>query len=81
MLNLYYRFDSDHWGPGYAAQAASAVVEWALRQGPDAPLVAVMATNNPASARVAERVGLQLSDRQHDRDPVEHVIWEAPRAT
>ena len=58
MLNLYYRFDSDHWGPGYAAQAASAVVEWALRQGPDAPLVAVMATNNPASARVAERGGL-----------------------
>lgn len=81
VLNLYYRFDADRWGSGYATEAARAVVDWAVREGPDEPLVAVIATNNPASARVAQRVGMQLGERQDERDPVGHVIWEAPRAT
>lgn len=74
VLNLYYRFDPAYWGCGYATEAAEVLVTWAGATWPDVPVLARVALNNPASIRVAERVGLiQIAETDPD-DPVPHVL-------
>ncbi len=75
ILNLYYRFHPDAWGRGYATEAVKAVVAWTAAEHPDLPLVARVATNNPSSIALAERVGLARQDVTDPTDPVEHLIF------
>jgi RimJ/RimL family protein N-acetyltransferase len=74
-LNLYYRFDPASWGHGYATEAVTAVVGWAADEHSDLPLVARVATNNPSSIALAERVGLARLDVSDPTDPAEHLIF------
>jgi RimJ/RimL family protein N-acetyltransferase len=61
-----YLLARDHWGLGYAAEAASAVLEVARDRFHLPRVVALIHPDNIASIRVAERIGLE-----YERD-----VWE-----
>ena len=62
-------------GHGYATEAVLAVVSWLRSNCSELPVVARVATNNPASIRVAQGVGL-MRQRVHDpADPVAHHLY------
>lgn len=52
-----WHFHPDHWGNGYATEAAAAVLAYALDSGL-AKVVAVTAPANTASQRVCARIGM-----------------------
>ncbi|MGF9648232.1 GNAT family N-acetyltransferase [Pseudarthrobacter oxydans] len=52
-----WHFHPDHWGNGYATEAAAAVLAYALDSGLD-KVVAVTAPANTASQRVCARIGM-----------------------
>lgn len=78
ILNLYYRFDPSAWGQGYATEAAEAIVSWFAARHPGRPAVARVATINPASVCVVERIGLVLHSQHDPGGPVEHVLCTPP---
>jgi RimJ/RimL family protein N-acetyltransferase len=52
--------DPAAWGKGVATEAMTAVIDW-YRRKPDAkPLACIIAPDNAASIKVAERLGFQL---------------------
>jgi [ribosomal protein S5]-alanine N-acetyltransferase len=57
ILELGYVLGRAHWGQGYAVEAASALLGWALRERGVLRLQARCFTENPASARVLEKLG------------------------
>lgn len=65
VWNLGYRLAPETWGRGFATEIALAAVEAATSQAPVCPVTARVMSNNPASAAVAQRAGLDL-------------IWEGP---
>lgn len=75
VLNVYYRFDPRAWGRGFATEALAAVLG-RLANDPDAvPVVARIATNNPASESVVGRLGFVPSAGADPRDAVPHRLW------
>jgi ribosomal-protein-alanine N-acetyltransferase len=58
-LELVYVLARDAWGRGYATEAAAAVRDAAEREG-ITRLIALIDPENPASARVACKIGMQL---------------------
>ncbi|TDT31074.1 GNAT family N-acetyltransferase [Naumannella halotolerans] len=65
--NLGYRFAPAAQGYGYASEVARLAIERAHQLRPDLPVIAYLVEHNVASARVAERVGLQLRHRGPDK--------------
>ena len=59
-----YRFLPEHWGHGYAREAVSAVVTWALREisPPPSAVVAVTQEANDRSRHLCESIGMTLID-------------------
>jgi RimJ/RimL family protein N-acetyltransferase len=51
---------SEHWGRGYATEAAIACRDWALGELGLSRLVSVIAPGNTASIRVSEKIGETL---------------------
>jgi RimJ/RimL family protein N-acetyltransferase len=66
---LGYDFRSDYWGRGLATEAAAAVRDYAFQTLGLPRLVSLIRQGNTASRRVAERVGMRLSDeiRRYDQ--------------
>jgi ribosomal-protein-alanine N-acetyltransferase len=56
---LGYDFRSDCWNRGYATEAACAVRDYAFSTLGLPLLISLICPGNPASARVAEKTGLQ----------------------
>jgi RimJ/RimL family protein N-acetyltransferase len=56
--DLGYRFFEEHWGKGYATEAASATCDFARRHLPGKRVVGKAMRDNVASRRVLEKVGL-----------------------
>jgi RimJ/RimL family protein N-acetyltransferase len=56
---LGYWYGVDHWGRGYATEAARAVIDHAFAHLGRAALVAGARVSNPASRRVLEKCGFQ----------------------
>jgi RimJ/RimL family protein N-acetyltransferase len=65
--NLGYRLSPMSWGRGFASEIALAAVAAVRALDESVPITARVLSNNPASARVAVRVGLQK-------------VWEGPTA-
>ncbi|OZD09103.1 GNAT family N-acetyltransferase [Rhodococcus sp. 06-235-1A] len=66
--NLGYRLHPDAQGKGYAAELSETAIESAYRTRGDVPVVAYLLEHNVASAKVAERAGLQLVARGPEID-------------
>ncbi|MGH3472712.1 MAG: GNAT family N-acetyltransferase, partial [Nocardioidaceae bacterium] len=67
-LELAWQFAPEHWGHGYATEAALAVARWAFEQSAH-ELFAVMRPGNTRAASLAPRVGMQWvgeTDKYYD---------------
>jgi RimJ/RimL family protein N-acetyltransferase len=64
----------DHWGKGYATEAAVAVRDWF-----GAPLISLIAPLNIRSQRLAERLGARPAETVELPHGGPHVVWEHPR--
>ena len=78
MLEAGYHFRRDHWGQGYATEAARACMAYAFRQLDAERVVSLIAPENVPSRRVAERNGMR-AERQvvfHGRP---HLMYRMTR--
>jgi RimJ/RimL family protein N-acetyltransferase len=57
-LELAWQFAPQHWGQGYATEAAAAVARWGFERSAH-ELYAVMRPANQRARRLAERLGMQ----------------------
>ena len=69
----------EHWGHGYAAEAAAAVRGWAYEEVVAGRLVSLVAADNVRSQRVAERLGAMPTETVTLFDSGQAVVWEHPR--
>ncbi|MFN8539561.1 MAG: GNAT family N-acetyltransferase [Thermomicrobiales bacterium] len=69
---LGYDFRSDHWNRGLATEAATAVRDYAFATLALPRLVSLIRQGNHASRRVAEKVGLRLTETIQRGD---HPYW------
>ena len=65
----------EHWGKGYATEAALAAREWL--QAPR--VISLIAPDNVASQRVAQRLGATPGEAVELSGYGPHVIWTHPR--
>jgi RimJ/RimL family protein N-acetyltransferase len=78
MLEVGYHFRRDHWGKGYATEAARGCMEYAFRQLAAAKVISLIVPENVPSRRVAERNGMR-AERQvmfHERP---HLMYSVTR--
>jgi ribosomal-protein-alanine N-acetyltransferase len=68
----------EHWGNGYATEAARAVREWVWTLGIER-LISVIAPANARSQRVAEKLGCTPGETVTLFDTDAAVVWEHPR--
>lgn len=61
-VNLLCRLEPASWGDGLGSEAATAVVEWATEHLADMPVIARVAPENVASARLAVKAGLARAE-------------------
>ena len=66
VWNIGYRIAADHHGQGLATELAQAGVEAARAIAPERPVIAYLVEHNLGSARVAEKLGLELVHRAPD---------------
>ena len=64
----------EHWGKGYATEAAAAVRDWFGRAG----LISLIAPDNARSQRVAERLGATTGETVELPGYGPHVVWMHP---
>jgi RimJ/RimL family protein N-acetyltransferase len=67
-LELAWQFAPEHWGHGYATEAARAVATWAFAESAD-ELFAVMRPANERAEKLARRLGMQWvgeTDKYYD---------------
>jgi RimJ/RimL family protein N-acetyltransferase len=69
----------EHWGQGYATEAALAVREWAYDDRGIERLISLIAPANLRSARLAERLGCTSGETVRLQDTGPAVVWEHPR--
>jgi RimJ/RimL family protein N-acetyltransferase len=69
----------EHWGQGYATEAALAVREWAYAERGFERLVSLIEAANARSQRVARRLGATPGETVELFDNGPHVVWEHPR--
>jgi RimJ/RimL family protein N-acetyltransferase len=74
--NAYYRFHRAAWGHGYAVEVVQAAAACAEMIEPGALLQAVMRPSNPASRRVAERLGMVFCGTQPDHAGIDDLVYQ-----
>ena len=68
----------EHWGHGYATEAATAIRDWAFRTLTFERLISIIHPDNAASERVARRLGAYRVESIETTHGPAHV-WEHPR--
>ena len=73
-----WAFDADHWGAGYATEAMTAALGWAVANNDAADVSCIFELGNDASERVAAKVGFR---RIGESDALGHVtaIYSRPK--
>jgi [ribosomal protein S5]-alanine N-acetyltransferase len=78
-LELGYRLCLKHWGQGYAAEAASAILGYGFDDLGREKIMAFALHQNRASLKILEKLGFQyVKDFAHGELP--HRLYEFPRA-
>jgi len=80
MLEVGYHLLRDHWGHGYATEAARVCIDYALRDLGAEKVVALIRPENVPSRRVAERNGMQ-AERQVMHAGLPHLLYVAAVST
>jgi RimJ/RimL family protein N-acetyltransferase len=62
VAELGYDFRSEYWNQGYATEAAGAVRDYAFQHLRLPRLISLIRVGNRASQRVAEKIGMRLTD-------------------
>lgn len=77
-IEIGWRFAREHWGRGYASEAARSVFEHARDRLDLTHLICMVAADNVASWRIAERLGFTLdrTEEIHGRT-VRRYVWDA----
>jgi RimJ/RimL family protein N-acetyltransferase len=86
-VELGWLLDKEHWGQGYATEAATAAISFGFEELGLAELIAYTAERNRRSRRVMERLGMHrdpAEDFSHPKlateDPLApHVLYRLPR--
>ncbi len=73
-LEVGYHLRRDHWGHGYATEAARACIAYAFRELSAEKVVSLIRPENLPSRRVAERNGMQI-DRQVTHSGLPHLVY------
>ncbi|SDP68151.1 Protein N-acetyltransferase, RimJ/RimL family [Actinopolyspora xinjiangensis] len=82
VLNLYYRFRPEAWNMGYAAETATAALEWAEEHRPGLPVVIRTRPSNGAALRVAGKLGFEFAASRVTEGAEEWVYrWSGPRTS
>jgi RimJ/RimL family protein N-acetyltransferase len=68
---LGWKLGHEHWGRGYATEAAAACRDWALGQLGLTRVISLIALENIASVRVAEKIG-ESFEREVENTPFPH---------
>jgi RimJ/RimL family protein N-acetyltransferase len=74
LPELTWALAHEHWGNGYATEAAAAARDWLGRED----LISLIAPLNTRSQRVAERLGARPTKTIKLPDGGPHVVWEYP---
>jgi len=79
-IEIGYRLAREHWGKGYATEAARAVLTWALGADGAGPalerIIAVTYPQNAASRRVLEKLGMRCLGETDAYYNVTTVLYE-----
>ena len=76
QAELGYELNPDHWGQGYATEAAAAILEFAFRQLELQRITSWCIADNVASGRVLERLGFQMQRRSHAAEFFKGRWWD-----
>ena len=75
--DLGYRFYKKHWGKGYASEAASAVMDYAINTLQLKEIIGRAAIDNKASIAVLKKMGMKyLKNDECGHDPAEVYIYK-----
>ena len=77
-LEVGYHFRRDHWGHGYATEAAKACIDFVFQETDVDHIISLIRPENLASRRVAEKNGLRIT-RQIVWKGLVHDVWEKRR--
>src|SRR5215469_13065664 len=78
MLEVGYHFRRDHWGHGYATEAALGCMDYAFRHLQAEKVVSLILPENVPSRRVAERNGMKV-ERQAMFHGLPHLVYAMKR--
>ncbi len=73
-LEVGYHFHRNHWGHGYAPEAAKACIEYAFEHAKVDHVISLIRPENVASRRVAEKNGLRVT-RRIEWKGLLHDVW------
>ncbi len=74
MLEVGYHLHRDHWGHGYATEAARACMDYGFRELGAGKIVSLIRPENTPSRRVAERNGLRV-ERTVTHSGLPHLLY------
>ncbi|HEX2233998.1 MAG TPA: GNAT family N-acetyltransferase [Thermoleophilaceae bacterium] len=78
-LEVGWLLGREHWGKGYASEAAAAAVDYAWRELRPERLVSLVAPGNERSARVARRLGASAKETTRILGQFDVEVFEYPK--
>ena len=76
VAEIGYEFAPDHWGNGFATEAARAIVAYGFDELKLHRIAAWCIAENVASARVLEKVGMQAEGRLREQEWMKGRWWD-----
>jgi len=79
-LEVGWGIAPDHWGKGFAPEAAIATMQWTFKEFPELTrIISLIDPANKNSQAVAQKIGESLTREIYDLEGMDLQIWEAPK--
>lgn len=75
--DIGYELDPDYWGKGYATEATEAILQFGFTQLGLHRIWATCLADNTGSARVLEKLGMQLEGRLREKEYFKGRWWDS----